>query len=228
MNLASPAPLVEPAEALPPEISERAIASRATCSEAAVADPPTPVDAAVANITSALSNRVSAPASVEALRARTTIDLETYAGILCDRPVRTLLQILLPCLYGGPVCVAYGEIKKYLVIMGATCFVYAEEHDPAPLYSFPLSEMEAYIDDPKHPHVDTYIVDPVSPNSRTNPKLRTVLLRHKYDGSYAYQITFNVDTSGKDVAETFVDIVARASKTYTQQRQLQNSIASRR
>jgi hypothetical protein len=217
MNLAEPAPRVDPAVADRAERAEPAVADRVQQSEpirasaAARVEPAAAVDDPMQHAPSNVSNNVTKPSalSVQTLRGEHGADFESYAAVLRGAPEKNFLKRCLPCIYDERDFVTYGEVKKYALIKGESCFIYGEETDPSPLYAIPLSDLKAVLEDRDHPDPGSITISPMPDTNKSRPEMVTVLLKSKLDGSQQYQFTF--DTSkDRSRPKRFMEAVERA------------------
>jgi hypothetical protein len=219
MNLAEPAPRVEAASAAIFKNEEPTTATMATPVEAATATTAPGVGPAVAysdNREYAPSNVVNpdpvgpSAMSVDTLRGNGA-SFESYAAVLRGAPPKNCFKIWLPCFYDERDFISYGEVKKYALIKGTTCFIFKEHTDQSPLYAIPLGDVYTKVEDPNHPDKSSVTVSPSSSDNKSNKRHVTVLLMYKKDDGPAYQFTFDTkDDAG--LAKRFVDVLAQASK----------------
>jgi len=215
MNLAPPAPKVEPAVADPPDDAGPAVAAlvkQSTPPRVSAAKAVEPADvAANENLKPPMNVGPNEPPSlsVPALRGQTGADLEGYVAVLRGAPQKNFLQILLPCIYNERDFVAYGEVKKFVLIKGSSCFVYGDEHDGSPLYAIPLNEFDAVQEDPNRLDPASVTISPRPGDHKPRKGFVTVLLKNRKDGSQAYQLTFDTN-SDPGIVKRFLDIVENA------------------
>jgi len=238
-NLAVPAPEVEPAVAESIKSVEPAVAARASQTEPPGVKSPDPVEPAVAgsefsqksyNEALAGNNNVQQlenPLSVKALRGESGSDFEGYAAVLRGAPEKNCLKKYLPCIYDERDYVTYGEVKKYVLVKGSSCFVYAEQTDPSPLYAIPLqddddeNELIPIQEDPDHLDPCSVTINPRPGDHKPKDGYVTVLLKYRRKKKrrgdsgkmkQAYQFTFNQNGGDKGVAKRFIDVVERNAK----------------
>jgi hypothetical protein len=144
--------------------------------------------------------------SVSSLRGQTGATFESYAAILRGAPEKNILKVCLPCIYDERDFVAFGEVKKYCVIKGSTCFIFLEDTDLAPLYAIPIDEVYAVQEDPNHPDPASITVSPVPGTNKPRKTVVTIMLKYKRDDSQAYQFTFDTEQD-VSLAKRFLDAV---------------------
>lgn len=217
MNLAEPAPRVEPAHADGAEYTDAARASMVQQSEPARASPVPPVDPASPYETTKPQNdkAISSSVSVAMLRGGSGADLECPAAVFRGAPAKNFMQILFPCIYDERDFVSYGEVRKYILVKAGTCFVFGEKTDPSPLYAIPLDEMTAVQEDPNHPDPAGVTVSPMPDTNKPRDGMITVMLKYKTNGKQAYQFTFDTISNGCDrtIPKRFMDLVHESSKS---------------
>lgn len=214
MNLAPPAPSVEPATADPAIRQDPATADRVQQSEQPSVAPPPVVDPAMAHpgafyAPSNLQTTVPTSAlSASGLRGDGGAVVEGYAAILRGAPEKNCLRQCLPWTRNERDYVTYGEVKRYFLIKGSSCFVYGEMNDPSPLYAIPLVDLVACQENPKALDRHSVTISP-RPTTHTSPdEYVTVLLKYKADNSQAYQFTFDTSTSEDPaMVKRFLDAV---------------------
>jgi len=124
---------------------------------------------------------------------------------------KNLLAKLLPCVFGERDFVSYGEVLRYVVIKGDSCFIFTEESDPSPLYAIPLHDKTAKREDPNNPEGTSLTISPTFKNI-AKEDLETVLLKYRGSGKVAYQFTFN-QRDGSNLADGFLGVVDSLSKS---------------
>lgn len=236
LPVATPAPRVEPAIADSIPSSERVVATMAPQSEP---PNPTPAMRVDPDSTSYPSNnnsinddkgnlptpvRGSQPSdygwsvpmlsslSPTQVRGQNGADLECYAAVLRGAPERNFLQILLPCIYDERDFVAYGEVKKYILIKAGTCFVYGEHTDPSPIYAIPLNEMTCLLENPNRLDKFSVTISPLPDSNRSPPWMVTVLLKYRNSGKQAYQFTFDTQRCHEETPRRFMDLVDQQTR----------------
>jgi hypothetical protein len=215
MNLATPAPQVEPATADTAAKVGPATADQAMEAEAATASPALPVASATTvpedPLRFAKTSVAPSPLSVQELRGGSGSDFESYAAVLRGAPSKNFLQRLLPCMYGDRDFVTYGEVKKYLLVKGGTvCFVFGTETDLQPYYAIQLDEMYPILEDPRQPDPHSITVSPVTGTNLPRAEMVTILLKYKSNQQQAFQVTFDTKID-PDLAGRFYQIVQAAS-----------------
>ena len=123
---------------------------------------------------------------------------------------KNLLAKLLPCVFGERDFVSYGEVLRYVVVKGDSCFIFTEESDPSPLYAIPLHDKMAILEDPNQPEGTSLTISPTFKNI-SKEDLDTVLLKYRGSGKIAYQFTFN-KRDGSNLADGFLGVVCSSSK----------------
>jgi hypothetical protein len=148
--------------------------------------------------------------SVRALRGSNGADFEAVVALLRGAPHKNFLKRMFPVCFDERDFVAFGEVKRYVVVKGNSCFVFTEETEIQPLYAIPLNDVRPVMEDPKKPDKFSVTISPTSAKTQ-NADLVTVLLKYQ-DGSHAYQFTF--DTSkDRSLAKRFYDVVHKAAKS---------------
>lgn len=216
MNLAAPAPRVEPAIALKADRVEAATASMAQQGEAmkveaaAKVEPATvyekAMDHAPPSVLHADKNTKIHHLSVKTLRGGSGADFCSYAAVLRGAPSKNFLQKCLPCIYDERDFVAYSEVKKYILVKGMSCFVYASETDPSPLYAIPLEEVYAILEERDRLDPTSVTISPVPGTSQSRPEFVTVLFKYHKDNAQAYQFTFDASNDASLVTK-FMDAI---------------------
>jgi hypothetical protein len=227
MSLALPAPQVAEAIATAAESVEAATAEMARPSNSLVqVQPPSVVGPATTDYdTKGVHHRQpqTPPMSVEGLRMANGINhFESYAAVLPRAADKTILQVLLPCIYGDRDYATYGEAKKYCFVKDTDCYIYNDHTDPIPLYKISLSpfcgtrhsnnntmnrlQVYAILEDPRHPDRFSTTVSPAPDTNQPRTEIKTVLLKLRSNNRLLYQVTF--DTSHDDtLALRFVTLV---------------------
>jgi len=216
MNLATPAPKVEPALASAAPNEDPGLASIAQQSEPVRVDAAPSVEPAIVmpSHPSFLQKQIEEESkrnllSVTSLRGTSGVDFESYAAVLRGAPPKNCLKIWLPCLYDERDFISYGEVKKYAVIKGSSCFIYSVLTDLSPLYAIPLNEIYPVLEDPNHPDKCSITVSPTHQN-KPNPNIATVLFKYKEDHNQAYQFSFDI-SNDRSLPKRFMDAVETAS-----------------
>ena len=219
MNLASPAPEVEAAvaERAPHENSSSYRCEPAKPTENTVVEPARPVEPAVpydnpSRFAPQFTKEQMNHLSVAALRGGAGSDFESKAAVLQGAPSKTILKIILPCIYDERDFVAMGEVTRYVFIKGNCVFVYGQETDPSPLYAIPLETVRAIQEDPKKPDKSSVTISPRVNSNEARASLVTILLKYRNTGKQAYQFTFDT-SSDKSVPKRFLDHVNFVAKT---------------
>lgn len=214
MNLASPAPRVEPATAADAKYEEPAAAQMAEQCEPAIATPAPMVEPAELSpdvqlaIKSVRNGDPPSTLTVEMLRGEQGSDFECYAAIFRGAPEKNILKVLLPCIYDERDFISYSEVKKYMLIKAGTCFVYMEKTDPSPLYAIPLEDFSAILEDPDKPDKHSATISPVPGTNKSRDGMVTVLLKYPGTGKQAYQFTFDTKTLDKSFPKRFMELVS--------------------
>jgi hypothetical protein len=144
--------------------------------------------------------------SVSSLRGQAGATFESYAAVLRGAPEKNFLKVCIPCIYDGRDFVSFGEVKKYCLIKGATCFIFLENTDLAPLYAIPLDEVYPVQEDPNHPDPASITVSPVPGTNKPRKAVVTIMLKYRRDDSQAYQFTFDTEQDAS-LAKRFIDAV---------------------
>jgi len=216
-ELAQPAPIVDEANAQPPQESENIVvrpaeisASPETASPKIVAPATTDYNKFAPKIT----HQEASNLSVSALKQQGT-DFESKAAVIKGSVKKDWLKRCLPLIYDERDFVSYGEVLRYLFIKGNCIFVYGQKSDPKPLFVIQLETIRAEIEDSKQPHKNSYTISPQSGNNMTSSSLVTVLLMDGFSksGKQLYQITFDISTD-KSVVKRFMDILRTNTKYY--------------
>lgn len=215
-HLAHPAPKVDAVISVTsaPEV-DAATASSAQVVEPATVEPSKPVEPA-----GVFDPNMDAPRmkeamkenslSVRALRGSNGADFEAVVALLRGAPHKNFLKRLFPLCFDERDFIAFGEVKRFVVIKGTSCFVFTEATETQPLYAIPLDDVLPVMEDPKKPDKFSVTISPTSAKTQ-NADLVTVLLKYQ-DGSHAYQFTF--DTSkDRSLPKRFYDVVHNASKS---------------
>lgn len=232
-NLAAPAPAVEPAVADKAAYSDAAVADMVQQSEpvrvssAAAVDPALPYDDPMRYAPSIVANpkQLKPDAlSVQVLRGTTGSDFESYAAILRGAPEKNFLQKWLPLFFDERDFVSFGEVKKYCLIKGDSCFVYAEESDPSPIYAIPLDDLYAIREDRDNPDKGSITINPRPGTNKPPKNLVTILLKYKKNRKQAYQFTFDIDKD-PSLPKRFMDVVAKCGDAASKRGRLTASVA---
>jgi hypothetical protein len=213
MNLASPAPRVETAQAEKAPSPDVAVTEPARPSESVRVEKAENVEPAVAGVKEQVISqpqRKLGGISVEALRGESGADFEGNAAVLRGAPKKDILKRFLPLFFDERDFVAYGEVLRFVLIKGDCCFVFTEQDDPSPVYAIPLDEVYAIMEDAKRPDKFSVTISPTSNKNMSKEDLKTVLFKYKKDSSQAFQFTFNTH-SDKSLAKRFLDTVERCS-----------------
>jgi len=149
--------------------------------------------------------------SVDHLRGTGGAQFEGKVAVLRGAREKNRLAKLLPCVFGERDFVSYGEVLRYVVIKGDSCFIFTEESDPSPLYAIPLHDKTAKREDPNNPEVTSLTISPTFKNI-AKEDLETVLLKYRCSGKVAYQFTFN-QRDGSNLADGFLGVVNSLSKS---------------
>ena len=238
MNLALPPIRVEEAVAAPCEVEEPATADpvRPTHSMRGIVrvEPPPTVEAATIDLMTTTTthtgpqvpppSKAISPLSVEGLRmAPGVTHFEGDVAILPRAPGKTMLQIVLPCLYDDRHFVAFGEAKKYCVVKDIICYVYNDPTDPEPLYQISFATTTTttkyyytvIMEDRWHPDPTSTTISPEPHTNLPRPEMKTVLLfqvagttttAKSSSTQLLYQFTFDT-SSDATVADRFLSIL---------------------
>ena len=69
------------------------------------------------------------------LRGGTGAGFDGYAGVLRGAPHKNFQKRFLPCTYDERYFISHGEVLKYVLLKGSSCFVYGDLTDPSPNYA---------------------------------------------------------------------------------------------
>jgi hypothetical protein len=216
MNLAAPAPRVDPAHALEWVEQETARADMvpesgaATALAAPVVEPAVVYDNPMQFAPESVRNPPPQPPSVaEALR--TNADLATRVAVV--RPAQQRFYHC-PCLHGDREFVAYGDLEKYIAIKDGTCFVFGQpDGTAAPMYGVPLESFRAVLEHADHPDRNSVTVSPVLNTNQPRDGLVTVLLHSRDTGKLAFQFTFDTALAcDKSAPKRFMELVEQQQK----------------
>lgn len=232
-NLAAPAPKVEAAVADKAENVEPATADTATQSEAvnvgapAAVDPALPYDDPMRYAPACVSNpKLIKPdaLSVQLLRGEHGADFESYAAVLRGAPAKNFLKQCLPCIFDERDFATYGEVKKYCLVKGGSCFIYGYETDNKPLYAIPLEDLYAIIEDPEKPDKGSITISPMPNTNKPRKEMVTILLKYKSNSEQAFQFTFNTETD-PTLSKRFFDVVQSSGATEMKRGPVTESVA---
>lgn len=156
--------------------------------------------------------------NVANLRGTAGADFESKAAVLRGKPVKSIMQRLLPLCYEERDYIAYGEVERFVLIKGGSCFIFVDEAHPSALYVIELEELVPVLENPRKPDKNSFTISPrtidhnlvrrenVSPDT-----MQTVLLKYR-DGKHAYQFTFDIGASGdKSTVKRFMDAITQAT-----------------
>lgn len=210
--IATPAPHVEEVTVDRLATVEPATAPAVTPVEAATVDPAVSVEPATLYQTTTTTLQYEAtrhkatdlPAKV--VRGATGADLESAAAVLHGAAHKNILQILLPCLYDERDFVAYGEVKKYILVKDGLCYVYIAETDPKPLYAIELHSLFAVLEDRARPEKGSVTISPMPNTNLPRETMKTILLKSRRTGKQVYQFTFDTEHD-PTLAQVFLDLV---------------------
>lgn len=225
-NLAPPAPRASAAVAEKAPSGEPAVADRVQQSPQVQAQPMEPADPCIpyddpsnfslstvhlvkkdgSVIGMTKNSGITTLLSVSSLRGTSGATFESYAAILRGAPEKNILKVCLPCLYDERDFVSFGEVKKYCLIKGSTCFVFLQDTDLAPLYAIPLDEVYPVQEDPNHPDPASITVSPMPGTNKPRKSVVTIMLKYRRDDSQAYQFTFDTEQD-VSLAKRFMDAV---------------------
>eukprot|EP00523_Entomoneis_sp_CCMP467_P012219 CAMPEP_0168765386 /NCGR_PEP_ID=MMETSP0725-20121227/297_1 /TAXON_ID=265536 /ORGANISM="Amphiprora sp., Strain CCMP467" /LENGTH=248 /DNA_ID=CAMNT_0008814637 /DNA_START=11 /DNA_END=757 /DNA_ORIENTATION=- len=228
MNLASPAPTVEQAEAAPAPREASARANHALQSEAVQVEPAPRVDAATpvddprshapANVVTAATKsmeQAQQELGVEAFRALSPagkLDFESYAAVIRGGPQKNIFRKCLPCVFDERDFVAYGEVKHFVGVLGQSCIVYAEETSQKPYYAIDLTQFTALQEDSDNPDPQSWTISPDPDTNRQRRSLVNILLKTKKERKQAFQFTFDTEDD-PSLAKRFLDVVTATKNT---------------
>lgn len=215
MNLAAPAPEVGAAVADKPEYAEPAVADMAQHSEAVHVSPPEvvgpalPYDDPMRFAPDCVANRKELKPdalSTRVLRGHAGADFESYAGVLRGAPEKNCLKRCLPCIFDERDFATYGEVKKYCLVKGDSCFIYGDETDPKPLYAIPLDDLYPILEDPNNPDKESTTLSPMPGTNKPRKEMVTIMLKYKSSNEQAFQFTFDT-ANNPALATRFFDVV---------------------
>lgn len=213
-TLASPAPKVEAATAsaapkeesvryaaeIPPEV-EPATANPAIPVKAPKAEPATNVDDEEEN--NALDvdnddNQTHSSTSLHSLHASKLIKTSAYSGYVGVYAMSTkkkkypwILRQALLLVNDDRIFLSYGEVKRFLIVHGNTCYVYLEETSQKPLYIINLRNYKSMLEnDNNHLNPNCAIVSPDHHNTVT---LNNVVLINVNGEDNDFQLVFEND-----------------------------------
>jgi hypothetical protein len=217
-----PAPKVDAASAEPARPQEAAAAEKALASSTVQADkapsvsivhaePPSEVGTLIADNATDEKHPPNATL-IESLRSSNKILFESVVALIPGEADKNIFQRMLPRLIDERSCVSFGEVKRHVVVVEGSCYIFADETDTSPLYSIDVTNLRAVKEDVRRPHFRSHTV---SPGARTGlPKanqsretLGTVLLLDT-KGKIAFQLTFDSLLSGDDVVLRFLKSIA--------------------
>jgi hypothetical protein len=219
-DLAAPALRVSAAVAEKAESCEPAVADRVQQSVATVV-PKAPGVGPAANktYTYSLASKYSPVTttagltsllSVVALRGESGADFESYAAVLRGASDKNFLQVCLPCIYDERDFVTFGEVKKYCLIKGSSCFIYMQDTDMQPLYAIELEDVYPVVENPNLMDPWSVTVSPMPNTNKPRKEMITVLLKYRSNHQQAYQFTFDT-LQDASLAKRFVEAVRTVS-----------------
>jgi hypothetical protein len=223
LELASPAPDVEAPNVEAPYSSSRSFAGQVYVKAAyesigsAIVEPAPKTDPAVLFDDPAKFGPKLLPAdvsslSVIALRGRETV-FESEAACIKGGVEKNAMRRLLPFLYDERDFVSFGEVVRFILVTGNVIFVYGHKTDPTPLYSIDVDSVRGLIEDPNNPDPHSYTISPQIGTNKAATYLATVLLKDRFTGKQAFQITF--DTSHDNtVVKRFMEAIQSNAKHY--------------
>lgn len=142
----------------------------------------------------------------------TGVDFEGPAAVSRGLQM-TFTRRVLPFLYDERDFISYGEALRYIAVKDCVCFVYTDETSPTPIFSIPLSSLQAVKEDPKKPHKRSVTVSPMANSNVTSDSLETILLLDAHR-KLAYQFTFDISLEGsKDLGERFQSVITNITQT---------------
>lgn len=147
--------------------------------------------------------------SVEALRGTKGADFESTVAVLRGAPQKNFLKKALPLFFDERDFVAFGEVKRYVVVKGDCCFVFTEKTAMSPLFAIPLDEVYPILEDRANPDKFSVTISPTSVHA-TKDSMVTVLFKYRENDKQGYQFTFDT-TDDKSVAKRFYDVIDTAS-----------------
>uniref|UniRef100_A0A7S1ZAD5 PH domain-containing protein n=1 Tax=Ditylum brightwellii TaxID=49249 RepID=A0A7S1ZAD5_9STRA len=216
MDLATAAPTVSQASAIPAPAVEDATAEPAIPSNDLNVQPAPTVESAETvddpKKHAPLPNKMKkvGETSVQALRETPGIYFESQAAVLRGTK-KNFFRKYLPLIFDERDFVAFGEVLRFVLVKGDNCFVFTDETDASPIYAFPLQGLKAIIENPKNPDKNSVTISPSTNNDVSKSDLVTVLLKNPRD-KIEYQFSF--DKSGdEEIAERFVDAIRRSEST---------------
>lgn len=210
-------PRAAPDEVEPPVASSKRLnADVAPPVEPAFAEPPTERGSIVQSakdiiMTPAVADQ-SQQLGVEALRATHPVVFESHAAVIVGAVEKTTCQRMIPCLFDERSFLSYGEVKRYILIIGqGVIFVYTDITDPSPLYTISLSELVPNVDDRDSPDFYSHTISPEANTglpfeNKSKESLDTVLLKDG-NGKIEFQFAFDKNEAGDDALDKFVNAV---------------------
>lgn len=220
MNLATAAPEVEEAVAEKAAYQEPATADPAQQSEAVhvgaapEVDPALPYDDPMRYAPAIVANPQAIQPdalSVVVLRGSSGADFESEAAICRGAPEKNFLRRCLPCVFDERDFASYGELKKYCLVKGDCCFVYAEATSPKPLYAIPLEDFDAWIEDRDNPDKLSITINPEPVTNKQPRECVTILLKSRSNEKQEpFQFTFKV-SNDPTLPQRFMDVLRKAS-----------------
>lgn len=150
--------------------------------------------------------------SVAALRGY-GIDFEAEAACIKGGVEKNALRRLVPFVYDERDFVSFGEVLRFILVTGNVIFVYGQKTDLGPLYAIDIASVRAVVEDPNKPDPHSYTVSPQIGTNKAGTFLTTVLLKDRFTGKQAYQISF--DTShDNSVVKRFMAAVQTNTRRY--------------
>jgi hypothetical protein len=148
--------------------------------------------------------------SVGALRDCGTV-FEAEAVCIKGGVEKNAIRRLLPFVYDERDFVSFGEVLRFIIVTGNVIFVYGHKTDPKPLYAIDIASVHGFIEDPNKPDPHSYTISPQIGTNKAGTYLMTVLLKDRFTGKQAYQITF--DTShDNSVVKRFMEAIQSNTK----------------
>lgn len=192
MNLAPPAPKVESAVADAAAAVEAAAATRAPQSQEVRTSAAPTVEGAVEGAATVAVPDQTTPAHLSAQTlAKTALWSGRAAVIPGGAPKKDALKRWLPAVFDERDFVAFGEVEHFVVVAGASVFVFLRETDQRPLYALDLRECARYVrEDPKRQHKQSVTISPLPKTNLPRPTLVTFLL---WQNDQIYQITVDAE-----------------------------------
>jgi hypothetical protein len=219
MNLATPAPKVEEAVAEKAKYEDSAIADAVQQSEPVLVPPAPQVDPALPSddpmryaplIVSNPTKVTRGALSAAVLRGEHGSDFESYAAVGRGAPKKDVFKRCLPCIFDERDYASFGEMKKFALVKGGTCFIYGEESDPSPLYAIALFDVFPVLENPDQLDKCSITINPEPNTNKPRAGMVTVLLKYRLNDDLAYQFTFDT-IDDPSMVKRFIDTVERCA-----------------